>query len=157
MPVIELYRERRIVCVFLRHAGCLFCRQTLSALNDIKPKLDAANVALVAITLGSAAEASTVAIEMGFTGEMYTDATSEPDVSKAAQLSSGYIQSYSLYKLNRVSGAADFAKEEAVSASAAATIAGFESAEFLHETSTTQWSGDVFQLGALSLSLSLAC
>lgn len=51
--------------VFLRHFGCVFCREALHDLADLKPKLDAAKIQLIFVHMASDAEASTFFIDFG--------------------------------------------------------------------------------------------
>lgn len=45
----ELSQDRRLLLVFLRHAGCSFCRQTLDDLGKIKDQLEEAQVNLAVV------------------------------------------------------------------------------------------------------------
>lgn len=49
----EFAKDRRVLLVFLRHAGCSFCRQTLDDLGKIKPQLDEADVAIAVVHMSS--------------------------------------------------------------------------------------------------------
>lgn len=48
----ELWTERPVVLVHLRHFGCLFCRAHLMRLRDHHPKIDGQGVKVVAVGTG---------------------------------------------------------------------------------------------------------
>jgi peroxiredoxin/uncharacterized membrane protein HdeD (DUF308 family) len=48
----DLFANRKVLLVFVRHSGCTFCREALKQLQSIKPKLDAANTMLAVVHLG---------------------------------------------------------------------------------------------------------
>lgn len=54
----ELNREKPILVVFLRHAGCTFCRETLADLRDQRARVEAAGVTPVLVHMGSDASAA---------------------------------------------------------------------------------------------------
>lgn len=45
----ELSDQSKVLLVFLRHSGCPYCRQTLSALARVQDKLSSANTRLVIV------------------------------------------------------------------------------------------------------------
>lgn len=53
----ELSNNSPILLVFLRHFGCMFCRETLSDLHDSLPALEQQNVRVVLVHMGSEEEA----------------------------------------------------------------------------------------------------
>lgn len=48
----DLFANRKVLLVFVRHSGCTFCREALKQLQTIKPKLDASNITLAVVHLG---------------------------------------------------------------------------------------------------------
>lgn len=56
--VAEMSHERPVLLVFLRHAGCPFCRKWLGELSARRAQLDAAGTALVLVHMSSDAEAA---------------------------------------------------------------------------------------------------
>ncbi len=60
MPLVEggrsladLSREQPVLLIFIRHAGCTFCRETLSDLQAVRPQLSRAGVLPVVVHMGS--------------------------------------------------------------------------------------------------------
>jgi len=53
VPLADLWRERPAVLVFIRHFGCLLCRELVVDLREHAPRIDAAGATLAAIGNGT--------------------------------------------------------------------------------------------------------
>jgi peroxiredoxin len=58
-------RDMPLLVVFLRHAGCTFCREAMAELRRTRPRLDAAGVRLVVVHMGDAAAGRALAERHG--------------------------------------------------------------------------------------------
>lgn len=75
VPVIDLWKERRVVIAFARHFGCILCKKRAAQLLSKKEEFDKAGVALVIIGPGSPQQASAFKEQTDFPGEVYADPT----------------------------------------------------------------------------------
>jgi hypothetical protein len=73
IPLAQLWRGRRIVLVFLRHFGCIFCHKLMKSIVEVYPKFQQADVSVVCISIGSPATAKHFQAKWGFKGEIYVD------------------------------------------------------------------------------------
>lgn len=64
----ELSKQQPVLLVFTRHAGCTFCREALSELAALSPKLEANGVALGVVTMSPPERNLQLAAEFGLTG-----------------------------------------------------------------------------------------
>ena len=64
-PLLEISNMAPTLVVFLRHFGCLFCRETLSDLHDLLPVLERTGVKPVLVHMGSEEEAFTLFARYG--------------------------------------------------------------------------------------------
>jgi len=87
----SLYRERRILLVFLRHFGCRFCRQQVAMLKLVQPTLRKHGVECVLISLGTSDQISQFKEEHDIHDwEVYVDPSPDmPIVYKAFRLRRG--------------------------------------------------------------------
>jgi prostamide/prostaglandin F2alpha synthase len=85
-PVVlgSLWRDRTAVLVFMRHFGCIHCRDHISHLLDALDSIHAAGAELYVIGNGSPSFIAGFRDQTGWTGPIYTDPSL--DVYKAAQL-----------------------------------------------------------------------
>jgi hypothetical protein len=86
----SLWSNRRVVIVFLRHFGCMFCRQQAASFMGIKDQLDHAGVALVAIGSGTPQQAQDFAKKFKFEGELYV--SQDLSAYKAFYLQRGFCR-----------------------------------------------------------------
>ena len=86
VELLSLWRDRRILLVFLRHLGCAFCRVHMDEITSIKGQLDKCDLDIVFVSLGTR-ESSRAFIEVygNPPGEFYvsTDAV-KGDINGAA-------------------------------------------------------------------------
>lgn len=68
-----LWRERPLALVFVRHFGCLFCREQVAQLAEVYPEIQARGAALAAVGNGSVRDAAAFAEERGVSFPLYTD------------------------------------------------------------------------------------
>ena len=81
IPVSSIWKDRKVVLVFLRQLGCRFCRLQISALMDfqLKKKLAAHDISLCVISLGSHTKAKEWLKTTGYDGELYLDEATSGD------------------------------------------------------------------------------
>jgi len=101
--VTEVWKDQITVVTWLRHFGCVFCKQMASNLTEIKPLLDKAGVKLVAIGNGSAKQAKRFLIEVGYEGELFVDP--ERKSYQAAGMKSGVMSLLSVSAVSKVTNA----------------------------------------------------
>jgi peroxiredoxin len=73
----DLWRERSVVLVFVRHFGCIFCRQQVAELKDIVGQIEARGAELVVVGNGRVEDARRFAREQGIGFRLLTDPTGE--------------------------------------------------------------------------------
>jgi peroxiredoxin len=69
----SIWKEKPAVAIWLRHYGCIFCREEAAEVNKIKPLLDKKGVDLVCIGNGPVRYAQGFLDETKFVGKLYTD------------------------------------------------------------------------------------
>jgi hypothetical protein len=89
IEITELWKARKCVVVFLRQFGCRFCKQQVAGLTAISSKLAKQEIALIAIGIGTQAQAKEFQERSEFPGELFIDPHSQAP------------QTYDLFKLNR--------------------------------------------------------
>ena len=65
--LVDLTEQSPVLLVFLRHAGCTFCREALSDIAEIRPALEAAGTRIVLVHMGDQAAMQTLAGKYGLT------------------------------------------------------------------------------------------
>jgi hypothetical protein len=82
--------SRPLLVVFLRHAGCTFCREALADLEKAKPRLDRAGVGLVLVHMGPDGPAAALFARSGLLDALRV---SDParDLYRAMELSRGTL------------------------------------------------------------------
>ena len=134
--LFSLFSTRRIVLLFLRHVGCVFCHAFLSYYNSYMEELRDAGVTLVAVTLGSVEQAKILAERVGWKGEMYTETEGRGGVYE------GYVRWKLGKKGKEVITEATNRKVEELEEE------GFWSSPHL-AGDEKEWAGDIFQLGGV--------
>jgi peroxiredoxin len=86
----ELWRERTAVLVFLRHFGCIHCREHVVQLRREAERLARPDVHIVIVGNGSPSFIAGLREQTGWTGPVYTDPTLA--AYRAAQLKRGVVQ-----------------------------------------------------------------
>eukprot|EP01137_Pigoraptor_chileana_P013298 Opistho-2@66629 len=90
VPLTSLWKDRVAVVCFLRHLGCRFCRQQVTAMMTIKDRLDKAGVPLVCVSLGQPEDATKFVAETKFRGELFVDTDAQaPKSYRAMRLANG--------------------------------------------------------------------
>lgn len=69
----ELWRERPVALVFVRHFGCLLCKEQVAQLQALHSEFQAAGLELVILGNGSARHAAEFIADNGVTLPVYTD------------------------------------------------------------------------------------
>lgn len=64
----DLSMKRRVLVVFIRHAGCTFCREMLADLAAQRSRLEAKKVEIAVVHMSSPLHAATLAIRYGLEG-----------------------------------------------------------------------------------------
>jgi peroxiredoxin len=75
----QLWAERTAVLVFLRHFGCLFCRQQMANLAPLSGAMESRGAELIAIGHGSLDEARAFRDELRPAVRVFTDPTRQAD------------------------------------------------------------------------------
>ena len=139
VPLLSLWRRRRVVLCFLRQFGCRFCHQVTAGLRRISPQLEAANVAVLAVGMGTAQQARAFAKATGFSGELYLDPNAQAP------------ETYASFGLPRGEGTLRGGDGHwlpgVLEASRRATAEGFVNAPPEEWTGNTSQVGGVFVLG----------
>lgn len=65
IPFVELVEESPVLLVFLRHAGCTFCREALSDISVSRDRIEADGVRIVLVHLGDRAEMKKIVARYG--------------------------------------------------------------------------------------------
>ncbi|BDC50283.1 hypothetical protein F183_A25990 [Bryobacterales bacterium F-183] len=65
IPLVELVEESPVLLVFLRHAGCTFCREALSDISISRDRIEGDGVKIVLVHLGDRAEMKKVVARYG--------------------------------------------------------------------------------------------
>ena len=73
--LLRLSEVEPLMVVFLRHSGCIFCRETLSDLNRLRAAIDETGVGLVVVHMGMPDEGDTLIDRYGLEG---VDVISDP-------------------------------------------------------------------------------
>jgi peroxiredoxin len=73
----SLWEDRPVVLAFVRHFGCLFCREQAVALRDEVPKIHEAGAELVIIGCGSPTQARWFAEDTEIKTPLFTDPTTK--------------------------------------------------------------------------------
>jgi peroxiredoxin len=73
----ELWTERTVVLLFVRHFGCIFCRQQIAELRPLADPIRALGAELVVIGLGTVDEARAFRSEQALDIRIFTDPTRE--------------------------------------------------------------------------------
>lgn len=92
VTVGTLWRERTAVLVFVRHFGCIYCRDHVTDLHRDGDQFRAANADLHVIGNGSPSFIEGFREQTEFTGSIYTDPSL--DVYKAAELKRGVFATF---------------------------------------------------------------
>lgn len=90
--LLELSQDGPRLVIFLRHTGCIFCRETLGDLKKLHAKIEATGVKLVLVHMGMPDEGEELAERYGLTG---VDMVGDPlrELYQAFQLPQGsFIQ-----------------------------------------------------------------
>ncbi|MEM1186272.1 MAG: peroxiredoxin-like family protein [Planctomycetota bacterium] len=74
--VLEVSEEAPALLVFLRHAGCTFCKEALADLSSKKAEIDASGARLVLVHMSTAESMASVASSYGLSGAILV---SDPD------------------------------------------------------------------------------
>lgn len=74
--VERLWHERPVLMVFLRHAGCTFCRETLARLSRVRQEIEQAGTAIVAVHMSHESRAQRL---FGFYGLEDLPRISDPE------------------------------------------------------------------------------
>lgn len=69
----DLWRKQPVAIFFVRHFGCMFCREQVGQLRELAPQFAAKGVQLAVVGNGSVADAAEFASELGLTFPLYTD------------------------------------------------------------------------------------
>ncbi len=69
----DLWRVRTVVLVFVRHFGCVFCKQQVAELKSVAPQIEARGVDLVVVGNGTVSEARRFQEEQGIGFRLLTD------------------------------------------------------------------------------------
>eukprot|EP01096_Ripella_sp_DP13-Kostka_P017338 TRINITY_DN8803_c0_g1_i1.p1 TRINITY_DN8803_c0_g1~~TRINITY_DN8803_c0_g1_i1.p1 ORF type:complete len:258 (+),score=147.21 TRINITY_DN8803_c0_g1_i1:142-915(+) len=72
-----LWKDRKVVVIFVRRFGCALCHQQAHTLMELRPKLSALGYHFIAIGNGSKTFAKKFQTGLPFEGEIYIDSTSE--------------------------------------------------------------------------------
>lgn len=73
----DLWRERTVVLVFVRHFGCIFCKQQVAELKGALAQIEARGAELVVLGNGNVDDARRFAREQGIKFRLLTDPTGE--------------------------------------------------------------------------------
>ena len=73
VELLSLWRERCAVVAFLRHFGCILCRQRAALLGGLCAEIRARGAELVLIGSGTHSQARQFLQSCGFAGELYVD------------------------------------------------------------------------------------
>ena len=64
-PLLDLLSESPVLLVFLRHAGCTFCREALADIADVRSAIEADGTRIVLVHMGDQAEIEAVVQRYG--------------------------------------------------------------------------------------------
>ena len=81
VPLASLWIDDRAVVVFLRHFGCRFCKSMLSGIAGIYDALQAADVRLICVGIGTLEEAAAAKALARFRGSVFVDPDPESPLS----------------------------------------------------------------------------
>ena len=73
LPLARLWAEKPVVLAFVRHFGCLFCREQATELHREKDRIHAAGAELAIVGNGNRHFAQGFAKELGLTTPLYVD------------------------------------------------------------------------------------
>ena len=94
----DIWKDRKVILAFLRHFGCRFCAQQVSALNELLPEVKSYNEAhctedqimIAAVGFGTIEDARAFMKKWKFGGELYVDTgLNEPLAYKTFKLNAG--------------------------------------------------------------------
>eukprot|EP00518_Triparma_eleuthera_P018090 CAMPEP_0197545810 /NCGR_PEP_ID=MMETSP1320-20131121/701_1 /TAXON_ID=91990 /ORGANISM="Bolidomonas sp., Strain RCC2347" /LENGTH=606 /DNA_ID=CAMNT_0043105347 /DNA_START=13 /DNA_END=1833 /DNA_ORIENTATION=+ len=150
IPISSLWKDRKVVLIFLRQLGCRFCRQQVSEIMDfsLKRKLAQHDVVLCLISLGNVEQVKEWLEVTGYDGELYIDEST--DGNPMTSPSTPGSLPYAVFRLRR---GAEYLRLDDPDAQkkSEAVYARFPDMEQLGEKAgdgtVTIWPGDVFQTG----------
>lgn len=93
----DLWRQRPLALVFVRHFGCLLCKEQVAQLRAFWPQFEAAGLPLAIVSSGSARHAAEFVAETGIEIPLYTDPRRA--TFKAAGLKHGVGSTFNLATL----------------------------------------------------------
>lgn len=64
--LLERSKDHQVFLVFLRHFGCLFCREMVSDLKSVEPTFEALDIEIAFVHVGTEDQATTFFTEYGF-------------------------------------------------------------------------------------------
>jgi peroxiredoxin len=64
-PLLDLLAESPVLLVFLRHAGCTFCREALSDISETRAAIEADGTRIILVHLGDRSEIESVVTRYG--------------------------------------------------------------------------------------------
>jgi peroxiredoxin len=99
--LLEISEASPVLLVFLRHAGCTFCREALADIAQAKAKIDGNGVRVVVVHMGDSAGIEALLVRYGLPG---LDRVEDPDqkLYKTFGLKQGRLgQLFGLHVLNR--------------------------------------------------------
>ena len=94
----DIWKDRKVILAFLRHFGCRFCAQQVSALNDLLPEVKLYNeahctedqIVVAALGFGTIKDARAFLNKWKFGGELYVDTgLNDPLAYKTFKLNAG--------------------------------------------------------------------
>ena len=78
LRLLDLSAKAPVLLVFLRHAGCTFCRETLSDLSEHRARIESNGTRIIVVHMGEAASMENLLGRYGLDGlDRITDATQE--------------------------------------------------------------------------------
>jgi peroxiredoxin len=92
----DLWAKQTMVGVWVRHFGCMFCREQVGELREVVPEIHAAGAELVVIGNGSPEAIPGFRAASGYEGPLYTDPRRES--YRAAGMKRGLYPSLKLVK-----------------------------------------------------------
>ncbi|KAL1523413.1 hypothetical protein AB1Y20_018353 [Prymnesium parvum] len=138
----SLWRERRILLVFLRHLGCRFCRQQVALLRSVQPELRRHGVEVVLVSIGTPPQLRAFKAESGFEGLAFVDPSPETPLVYA---------SFQLRRGEGLVGGTEEGRAKGEEALAAGFVdGGYPTPEGVRDfTGDGKYTGDVFQVGGV--------
>lgn len=71
----DMWRERPVLLVFVRHFGCIFCSEQVGQMRRLSPQVHAAGASWIIVGNGSVEEVATFAESLGGEVAVYSDPT----------------------------------------------------------------------------------